>query len=341
MDIPKEMKALQINKYEADIHAAIKDLQVVTKPVPIPGRGQVLIKIEASPCHPSDLLFLKGSYVKKKTLPTVPGWEGAGTVIANGGGLKGCWLKGKRVAYGHQSDLDGTWAEYCIADQDFCIPLNSSIDFEQGLFINPMTAIGIEQTARNAGHQALVQTAAASQLGRMIVRLTAKYEMPLINIVRGPQEAEILKSLGAQYILNSEDENFIHEFKELAARLKATCAFDAVAGPMTGLIANALPPKSIVYVYGVLSEKACEGISPFTLIFESKKILGFLTYNWIMEKGTFGKLKLVRDVQNLISEGILKTEIYKTVTLEEASSALEEYSRTMTLGKVIIKPSRC
>ena len=335
------MKALQITSYDKDIFEALDHLQVVTKDRPIPGYGEVLIKVEATPCNPSDLRFLQRQYGITKTLPAVPGWEGAGTVIATGGGLSGWWLKGKRVAFGIQSDRDGTWAEYCVADAKLCIPLKESIPIEQGaaLIINPLTAIGLMQVALSCGHKALVQNAAASQLGRMIINLAARAKVPLINIVRRLEQVDLLKSLGAQYVLHSEDPQFFSSLQNLAAELNATCAFDAVAGESTGMLLNALPNKSTLIVHGGLSGNPCGGISPIELIFQSKKIEGFLVSKWTKDQGTLGMLKVLNQTQNLIADGVIKTAIFKTVTLEEAPTAIKEYVREMSQGKVIIKPS--
>lgn len=342
MNIPDQMNALQIERYEEDIQKALDQLRIVKKTVPSPGPGQVLIKIEAAPCNPSDLLFMQGRYGVRKTLPTTPGWEGAGTVVATGGGLMGWWLKGKRVAFAIQSDSDGTWAEYCLVDAKMCVPLKDSIDFDQGstLIINPISAIGLMQKAKVLGHKALVQNAAASQLGRMVINLASRASIPLINIVRRQEQVELSKSLGAQYVLNSEEETFLQDLKNLSAKLEATCAFDAIAGPMTGIMLSALPKGSIIYVYGGLSGKLCSEISPLSLIFESKRVEGFWLTKWIGEQGSFGMLKVLRETQNLMTEGVIKTSIYKTVSLVQVPAALKEYVKEMSQGKVIIKPSK-
>src|SRR3954467_1446033 len=94
--IPTTMRGLVLSEYHEDIDGAINGLKVMERPVPELRRGQVLVKIAAAPCNPSDLLLLQGKYGTLKKLPTVPGWEGAGTVIASGGGLLARWLKGKR-----------------------------------------------------------------------------------------------------------------------------------------------------------------------------------------------------------------------------------------------------
>lgn len=96
--IPSEMRVIELENYHEDITKAVEGLRVVQNPTPQPGPGQVLVRIEAAPCNPSDLVFMQGLYGVKKALPAVPGWKGAGTVVASGGGMMGNWLKGKRVA---------------------------------------------------------------------------------------------------------------------------------------------------------------------------------------------------------------------------------------------------
>src|SRR4051794_19470202 len=181
--IPKKMRALVLREQRDDVLEAIRGLELQERPVPELRRGQVLVKIAAAPCNPSDLLLLQGKYGTLKKLPTVPGWEGAGTVVASGGGLLARWLKGKRVACALRADRDGTWAEYFVADANKCIPLKSAIPIEQAasLIINPLTAVGLLDAARRAGHAAAVHTVGASQVGRMMIAMADELNYPLIN----------------------------------------------------------------------------------------------------------------------------------------------------------------
>jgi NADPH:quinone reductase-like Zn-dependent oxidoreductase len=235
-DIPEKMRAVVLREYHEEIADAIGGLRVLERPVPRPRRGQVLVKIAAAPCNPSDLLLLQGKYGTLKTLPTVPGWEGAGTVVATGGGLLGRWLVGKRVACAVRSDRDGTWAEYVVVNSNNCIALKSAVPIEQGasLIVNPLTSLAMLETARKAGHQAAVHTVGACQLGRMMIAMAADVDFPLINVVRREAQAQIVRSLGATHVLNSTSERFGEELKLLCERLRATAAFEAIAGEMDG-----------------------------------------------------------------------------------------------------------
>jgi NADPH:quinone reductase-like Zn-dependent oxidoreductase len=308
--------------------------------MPRPRRGQVLVKIAAAPCNPSDLLLLQGKYGTLKTLPTVPGWEGAGTVVASGGGLLGRWLIGKRVACAVRSDRDGTWAEFVVANADNCIALKSATPMEQAasLIINPLTALAMLETARRAGHRAAVHSAGASQLGRMMIAIAANMKYPLVNIVRSDAQAEIVRSLGAKYVLNSTSKQFAEDLKTLCEGLKATAAFEAIAGEMTGTVLNVMPAGSTAYVYGALSQEACGNIDPIGLVFHNKTVTGFYLGNWLDRRGVIGILRATGRLQRMIIEGRIGTTVQRRLKLDEVVDGLLQYVGNMTDGKVIIMP---
>lgn len=338
--IPSEMRALQIDHYYNDAFEAIQNLQVIKKSVPKPSHGQVLIRVEAAPCNPSDLLLLQGLYGRLKKLPAVPGWEGSGIVVETGGGILGKWLMGKKVAFSSQSDSDGTWAQYTVVNANACIALKDGVSLEQGasLIVNPLTSLGLIDKALKGGHAAIIQTAAASQVGRMVLKLTNEKGIPTIHIVRRKDQETLLRRLGAKIVLNSESEGFEKELKSEAERLNATIAFDAVAGSMTGLILNAMPDHSRVMVYGALSICPCGNIDPIGLIFQHKSVEGFYLLDWISSKGFLARYQTSNHVQKLLANESFHTVISAEVKLEDASKALASYLKEMTLGKVLIRP---
>ncbi len=335
--IPQRMRALLLEQYNENVLEAIGSLKVVERTVPSLARGQVLVKMDAAPCNPSDLLLLQAKYGSLKTLPTIPGWEGTGRVVASGGGLLGSWLKGKRVACGLSDDRDGTWAEYFVANASDCIPLDRRLPIDQAasLIINPLSAAGLLDIAGRGGHQAVVHTAGASQLGRMLLAMA---DRPLINIVRREAQVELLQSLGAKHVLNSSDTDFAEKLCDACTKLNATIAFDAVAGSMTGTVLSAMPARSSVYVYGALSEKACGSIDPIDLLFHDKTVRGFYLGNWIRSRSRLRIFRLARHVQNLLIQGRIETKIQGRLNLDEAVDGLKHYVGHMTEGKVLIAP---
>ncbi len=340
--IPEKMRTVVLEEYHAELAEAIGGLNVQNRPTPAPRRGQVLVRIEAATCNPSDLLFLQGKYGTSKTLPTVPGWEGAGTVVASGGGLHARWLVGKRVACALQHDRDGTWAEYFAANARDCVPLKPAMPIEQaaGFIINPFTALALLHTARRAGHAAAVHTAGASQLGRMMLTIAADMNFPLIHMVRRDAQADLLKSRGAKFVINTSRDGFAEELKTLSAALRATAAFEAIAGDMTGIVLNAMPPESTVYLYGALSEAPCSGIDPIEIVFHKKSLTGFFLGNWMRKRGLIGVIRAADKVQRLFIDGRIETTIQRRISLDEVAYGLQEYVSNMTDGKVLILPQR-
>jgi NADPH:quinone reductase-like Zn-dependent oxidoreductase len=334
------MRAVVLEAYHENVLEAIGSLKIAERVVPRLRRGQVLVRIEAAPCNPSDLLLLQGKYGTLKSLPTVPGWEGAGTVVASGGGLLAGWLNGKRVASALRDDRDGTWAEYFVADARDCVPLKRQVTTDQGasLIVNPFTAYGLLQSARKGRHRAAIQTAAASQLGRMLLAMAKDTSYAVINVVRRDAQVDLLKSLGAEHVLNSEHEGFAAELKSLSKRLRATIAFDAVAGDMTGTLLNAMPRRSTVYVYGALSEQPCRKIDPVEIVFHGKSVQGFYLGNWLRRQGVIGALRAANYLQKALIAGRIATKTQRRMKMEEIVDGLRQYVQNMTDGKVLITP---
>lgn len=340
--IPSEMRVLELVGYDEDVPAAVDNLRLATRPTPHPGPGEVLVRIAAAPCNPSDITFMQGLYGVRKALPAVPGWEGAGTVVASGGGIRAHWLQGRRVACGGQADSDGTWAEYYLASAKSCLPLRQSLSFEQGagLIINPLTAWALFGKAKQGRHRGIVQTAAASQLGRIMVRLAADSGMPLVNIVRRSEQADTLASLGAEVVLNSESEHFEEALREACHDHRATIGFDAVAGKLTGTLLNAMPEGSAVIVYGGLSDAPVGGLDGRELIFGRKRLEGFWLTEWVRRAGFLTILRAASQIQTAMATGALPPSIYRRLALAEAPGGIADYCHQMTSAKVMLMPQR-
>lgn len=314
-------------------------LNVKEVEMPVPNSGEVLIRMEASPINPSDLMFIRGLYPAGKTPPCIPGFEGSGTVVAYGGGLLGWRLMGKRVACVSTPQHGGTWAEYMVTDAKFCVKLNDNIDLDQGscFFVNPLTVVMFGDFIKSGKHRAVVHTAAASQLGRMLLRWSLTNDVVLINIVRRQEQVEILRELGAEYILNSSDPNFEDELKKITHELNATIAFDAVAGESTGKLINNMPRNSTVYIYGGLSMEPIGGMYPGNFIFQNKKIEGAWLSSWLESRNIFGKLRAMNAVGNMLNSMFAST-FSARYALDDIYQAVESYHKNMSAGKVLIKP---
>jgi NADPH:quinone reductase-like Zn-dependent oxidoreductase len=330
------MRAVQLRDYEGKPGS----LSVSQVPVPKPGPGEVLVKVFASPVNPSDLMFITGNYGFKKPLPATPGFEGSGTVVDTGSGMMARFMKGRRVACAaaDAKSTGGTWAEYIVTSAQFCIPLGKNVEMEHAatMLVNPLTAWAMVDEARRGGHRAAVQTAAASALGRMVVRLGQRFRLPVVNVVRRAEQVALLRGMGAEYVLDSSEPGFDDELRKVCHKLSASISFDAVAGEMSGRVLRAQPQGSRMLVYGALSLKAVE-IDPGSLIFEGKRLEGFWLSAWLRHRNLLSQLRVASQVQSMLA-GDLKTEIRARLPLEKAGEGLAQYASDMTAGKVLLVP---
>lgn len=207
--------------------------------------------MEAAPINPSDLALLtsgadleNAEYSNGKFVANMPepffsaqkgrhgsrlpvGNEGAGMVIAAGEDEAAQALLGQRVAC-----LPGSaYSQYCYADANMCLPLGD-ISSEDGAsaFVNPLTALGFAENARMEGHTAIVHTAAASNLGQMLVKICQEDDIALVNIVRKAEHVELLSNLGAKHIVNSSDDDFADQLRAAIDSTEAYLGFDPIGG---------------------------------------------------------------------------------------------------------------
>jgi NADPH:quinone reductase-like Zn-dependent oxidoreductase len=277
-EIPDQMTAVVLDSY-----TGVEALRVEQRPVPKPGKDEVLVKVAASPINPSDLATLDGEYGFKNPPPIVPGGEGSGTVVAVGPGPMGRYFLGKRVACLSQGKGSGMWADYVVTSaKGGALPLNDSVSLEQGAMsmINPLTASAFLEIAKEGEHKAIVFTAAASALGQMVNRLFQSEGVQVINVVRRDAQVELLKEQGATIVLNSSETDFDQQLHDACHQADAHLAFDAVAGSMTLQLLDALPEHSKVTVYSCLSYEAAQAGADH-LIFEDKAVDGFWMGPWI------------------------------------------------------------
>lgn len=317
-------------------HSPDGKLELETIPVPQPGHGEVLVRMAASPINPSDLALLKGGYLNRD-YPFTPGLEGSGVVVASGGGVMAGMRKGKRVACTPHPEGDGTWAEFMLTSAMRTIPLPDSIALEQGAMtvVNPMTAMAFFHMARSGKHPAMVNNAAASSLGKMLIRLSEAQKIPLINIVRNSSHVKELKNLGATYVLNREDKGFETELASLASELGATLFLDALSGPHTSQLLKAAPSRSTLVVYARLAGDSVQ-VNSVDLIKRDIKIVGFQLGNWLQTKGLFFKLSFVKQVKKQLGN-TLSSHIRQTFSLEEVELAITQCTQNMGSGKVLLR----
>jgi NADPH:quinone reductase len=329
------MRAVVLQSYDSRPAA----LTLEERPVPKPGPGQVLVKVAASPINPSDLDFIDGRYGFKKPLPVIPGFEGAGRVVATGSGLV-AWLRaGKRVSCAVQETGDGCWAEYVVTSAMNCLPLPDWMADEQGaiMLVNPLTCYAMIAEAKKLGARSLVQSAAGGVLGQMLWRFGKREGLEVINVVRRTEQAETLRAAGMSHVLCSTEPDFEERLRKLCEKLQTSLAFDAVGGTMTAQFARALPNGSAITVYGQLAEKPPQ-VDTYDLVFRGIVLNGFWLSAWLKHRSLPATLWAWERVKRFVRQE-MRAEVRARHSLDEAIAAVAAYRQSMSGGKVLLTPN--
>ncbi len=363
-------------KKNGELELSLKEIAT-----PEPGPDEVVVRVEASPINPSDLGLLvgaadmataKASGTKDSPVITakVPeaamramagrldesmpvGNEGAGAVVKTGSSDAAKALMGKTVAVAGGA----MYSQYrCLKASD-CLPLPAGITPAEGAscFVNPLTALGMTETMRREGHKALVHTAAASNLGQMLNKICLKDGIGLVNIVRSQEQADILRKIGAKYVVDSTSPTFMDDLTKALTETGATLAFDAIGGgKLAGQILTCMEiaanktakvysryGSSVhkqVYIYGALDTRPTELNRAFGM---SWGVGGWLLTPFLQK---IGLAEITRLRQRVAAE--LKTTFAshytQVVSLQEVLqlSNIAVYNKRATGEKFLINPNK-
>jgi len=357
------------------------ELSLVEVEVKAPGEHEVVVRMEGAPLNPSDMGLLfgaadmstarqSGTAERPVVTAAVPpglmrmmaarvdesmpvGNEGAGIVVAAGSDAAAQALLGKAVAI-----IGGAmYTQYRVVGAGDCLVLPEGATPRDGAscFVNPLTALGMVETMRKEGHSALVHTAAASNLGQMLNKICIADGVSLVNIVRNGQQAEILRGIGAKYIVDVSAPDFMASLVDAVAETGATLAFDAIGGgKLAGQILNAMEAAinrkattysrygsmvhKQVYIYGGLDMGPTELSRAFGMAWG---VGGWLLTPFLMKAGpeVMGRLRA-----RVAAE--LKTTFASNYTAEislaEALTlgTMAAYGKRATGEKYLINPSR-
>lgn len=356
------------------------ELSLAEVEIPEPGADEVLVRVQAAPINPSDLALLlgpadvasavaSGTAVRPVITAAIPpasmasvasrvgesmavGNEGAGEVIAAGSAPAAQALLGKTVGmFGGEM-----FSQYRCLKATQCLPLQAGTTAAEGAscFVNPLTALCMVETMRRENHTALVHTAAASNLGKMLNRLCQAENIELVNIVRKPAQEALLCELGARYVLNSTAPSFDADLIAALTATGATLAFDATGGgELASRILTSMETAAArnldaynrygsdvykqVYIYGVLDQR------PTTLARDygfSWGVGGWLLTNFMRTIG----MKEVVKLQTRVAAEIKTTfasDYAHEISLAGALSpeALKGYASRSTGNKYLINPA--
>jgi NADPH:quinone reductase-like Zn-dependent oxidoreductase len=332
---------------EFDTHGEPADvLGVADRPIPEPGKGEVRVRILASPINPSDLLYVRGHYSGvEPRFPAPVGFEGVGIVDALGPEANGVAVGQRVVAVNSQG---GNWAEYAVVPAGSALPAPAAISDEQlaSFVINPASAIlMVRHVLAVPRGEWLLQSAAGSELGRMIIRLTKRDGIRTLNVVRRRESVAELETLGADAVIVPTDGPIDEQVHRIIGRQGVKYAIDPVVGQTGTEMFKALHEDGKMLVYGSLTgEPVRVGEDPRDILSGRRTLEVFWLGYWLprLEQsgfyppGTPAGLQLVKDIEALMRDDVLVTSPGRTYPLGEIASAVAQAESVGRHGKVLL-----
>jgi NADPH2:quinone reductase len=315
-------------------------LDVREVPEPRPGYNQVRVRMLASPINPSDLLTIRGSYGRTGPLPATPGYEGVGVIDAVGPGLfkvvRGL-RPGRRVAV--PNGAGGNWAESVVVPARQAVPIPADIPDDQAAscFVNPATVLAMVRHVLGVRQgQWLLQTAAASALGKMVIRLGKHQDIRTLNLVRRQDQVAELRRLGADEVIATDQESVEDRVRTITQGQGVPFSLDAVGGAMGLSALRSLGQRGRLLVYGALSGEPI-AVDPRFIISGQKRIEGFWLSEWVPVQGVWTMLKLFREIFALMRQGILIAPVQTAYPLTDIRTAVRAAETPGRSGKILLK----
>ncbi len=339
--LPATMRALVLKSGPDDRKHPSKRLQLVDKPMPVLGKGEVLVKMEAASANPSDLQSIGGRYSVNAVAGQTLGIEGVGRVVASKAGPLGMFLRGRRVAVA-RPEGEGVWSEYAAVGAAYCIPVGDGLPMESAaaFVVNPFTSYALIRMAHKKRAKAIIQTAGAGQVGRGVIALARAAKIETISIVRREEQVALLKAFGAKHVISQDDKQLDAKLEALCGELKPALFFDAVGGPITAHVMAQMPAFSDAVIYGYLEDNSPHpygGHFPArAVIYKSQTIKAFWLAPFFAELGQIGGLRASLDILKLFKSGVFKTKVASVSSIEDYPAALDAYAASMTAGKALL-----
>ncbi len=307
-------------------------LHLKTVELPEPGKGQILLRMEASPIHPADLLLIKGKYGLLPELPAVVGNEGVGRIVRCGEGVHSLQA-GDLVLPG----TSGMWTEARLAEADDCILLPRELDIFQAaqITVAPLTAYWMLTSILSLPTGSwVVQNAANSAVGRCVIQIARCLRLKTLNVVRRADLREELLELGADTVIIEEDlEATIKNFYESAL---PRLALNAVGGASGLALANTLAPGGIHLTYGAISRQPLT-IPETLLIYKNIVFKGFWRTSHWNSFTVDERQAVIHQLVQWVENGSLHLPVEKTYPIQDFQLAISHAQQEKRSGKILLK----
>jgi NADPH2:quinone reductase len=322
------MKAIQIHQTGGP-----EVLKLAELPIPQPGPGQVLIRVEAAGVNFIEIYFRKGVY--KSSLPLTPGSEAAGTVEELGPGVTG-FAAGDAVA---SVSVLGSYAEYALVSAAQLVKVPDKLNMQQAAaaLLQGMTAhyLAYSTFPLEAGQTALVH-AGAGGVGLLLTQMAKRLGVRVITTVSTAEKAELSRQAGAADVILYTEQEFETEVKRLTAGKGVDVVYDSVGKTTFEGSLNCLKPRGLLALFGASSGP----VPPFDLIQLSSKGSLFVTrptlWHYVATRAELESR--AGDVLGWVAKGKLKLRTEFVYPLSEAAQAQTDMEARKTTGKILLEP---
>jgi NADPH:quinone reductase-like Zn-dependent oxidoreductase len=330
------MKVIRFERYGEPTQV----LTVQECSLPEPGKGEVRVRMLASPVNPSDLLFVRGHYAGVQPhFPAPVGFEGVGMVDALGPQVQRP-LPGERVVV--RNDKGGNWAEYAVVPAQNLLPAPDDLPNEQVacFTINPASAIlMLRHVLAIPKGEWLLQSAAGGELGRMIIRLARHDGIRTINVIRRREAVEDLERLGADAVIVSSEGSIDEQVRRIVGPGGVMYAIDPVVGETGTQMYQALGEEGRMLVYGSLTgEPIRVGANPRFILAGRRILEVFWLGYWLPRLDETAQRQLMQDIVTLLHEGVLTTSAVRSFLLDEIGTAVAQAETVGRQGKILLVP---
>ena len=300
---------------------------------PVPGPGEVLVRLKASSINPADLLQIRGLYGELPRLPATPGMEAVGVIEEIGDGVIGLSPGSRVMPLG-----GGAWQDHIVVKAAALLPIPDAMPDHVAAqaFVNPVTAglMTVEELRLKAGDTVLV-TAAGSALGRIVIQLSRRIGFKVIGTVRRSEQERELLDLGAHAVVCTSGEDLRDRVFELTGGKGADGAIEAVGGELGAAAVRSLAPGATMLIYGLMSGQPIP-VPVSDMIFRTLTLRGFWLADWAKTADDETRRRVIGQVFSLLSEGAIDMPVvatYDLARIREAVTMAEEAGRG---GKVLL-----
>ncbi|WEK46967.1 MAG: zinc-dependent alcohol dehydrogenase family protein [Candidatus Andeanibacterium colombiense] len=301
-----------------------------------PGPGEVHVRIEAIGLNRSEAMFRAGRYPVPATLPSLIGYEAAGTVLRVGAGVEG-FAEGDKVSVVPKFRLGtyGVWGEEAIVPAHALLPAPPGLTMAEAasVWMQYMTAAAIIEVAEVSVGDAAIIRAASSSVGIAAIQLANWAGATSIACTRTGAKAEALKALGAAHVVATDEEDLVARTMEITGGKGARCAFDPVGGPYVLTLASALAERGILFIYGGLSETETP-YAHWPCAMKGASMRGWVASEIWNHPERYAKYQAL--IYQGLAEGHLKPVIAKTFPLDRIADANLYLESNQQVGKVVV-----